>query len=132
MNVTFHWKMRFSDDAIPYAISDALSNDGLDFIGCLFSDSGGAKYDDPVYVELLEGGIYGIELVKKGGVKYFDWCLSYWGAEFEENMARVYSLCDENFFINVKLDDFEKVLIDWKKFVSKGPLDNNAKDTLDA
>ncbi|WP_414500478.1 hypothetical protein [Zymobacter sp. IVIA_12111.31 C1] len=121
MNVTFHWRVIFSYDVVPYAISDALSNDGLDFIGCLFSDSGGARYDDPVYMGLLEDGICGIELVKKGDIKYFDWSLSYWGAEFEENMAKIYSLCDDNFFINIKLYDFEKALIDWKKFISKGP-----------
>lgn len=121
MNVTFYWRKRFSDDVIPCASSDILSNNGLDFINCLFSDNGGGRFDDPVYLGLLDDGVSGIASVKKGDVKYFDWCLNYWGAEFEENMAKIYSLCDENFFIIVKLKDFEKALIDWKKFILKGP-----------
>lgn len=117
MNIDFYWWERFPGDIVPGASSDVLSDSGMDYIDCLFCDSGGIKFDDPIYLDLLDEGIHGVEQIKKREIDYFDWCLSYWGAELEKGQAKIYSLCDEDFFAMVDLDDFEKALKEWKYFV---------------
>lgn len=84
---------------------------------CLLSDDGGLGYKQ--LIEDVDKGIYEVNLIKEGKSKTFDWALHSWGAVLGPRKVKIYSLYDEDYFVMMGFNDFEKVLKGWRKFMSK-------------
>jgi len=102
----------------PNCRSDILSNDGVDFLACLFTDHGGQKYQDSI--PWLNEGLFRVEAIKFGAVDSSDWSRDSWGVELKDGAAKIYSLYDEDYFSVITIDEFERALIGWKEFLLAG------------
>ncbi|MBD9679977.1 hypothetical protein IB274_24940 [Pseudomonas sp. PDM18] len=68
----------------------------------------------------LDEGLSKVELVRRGTVENSDWSRESWGVKLSGNIARIYSLYGDEYFLNMNIDDFEKALLDWKRFILAG------------
>lgn len=95
--------------------SDVLGGDGIDFLACLLTDHGGQKYESTI--AWLDEGLSRISSVRSGAIDSCDWSRDSWGVELKNEGAKIYSLYDEDFFLVIAIDDFEKSLLEWKNFI---------------
>ncbi|WP_245002914.1 hypothetical protein [Stutzerimonas stutzeri] len=114
MKIRYFWSGE-SDNKEPGCQSDVLSVDGLDLLACLFTDHGGQKYESSI--AWLDEGLSRVNQVRGGAIECSDWSRDSWGVELRNGMARVYSLYDEDCSATIALDDFERALLGWKRFI---------------
>lgn len=114
MRICFFWDEE--DGAfVPNCQSDITSESGVDFLACLFTDHGGQSYESSM--PWLDEGLSRILSVKHGVVKNIDWSRDSWGVELNQRYAKIYSLYDEEYFSVISLEEFEKALTGWRKFI---------------
>ncbi|MCE0917623.1 MULTISPECIES: hypothetical protein [unclassified Pseudomonas] len=114
MEIVFFWSGEGSDRE-PGCRSDVLGRDGIDFLACLLTDHGGQKYESTI--AWLDEGLSRVGLVRSGTIGSCDWSRDSWGVELKGQVAKIYSLCDEGCCFVLSINDFEKALLDWKKFI---------------
>ena len=68
-------------------------------------------------ISWLDEGLSRIISVKNAEKDFTDWVRETWAADISINEVKVYSLHDEEFAVTIGLDDFEKALLGWRKFV---------------
>lgn len=99
----------------PCCRSDVLGRDGIDFLACLLTDHGGQKYESTI--AWLDEGLSRVSSVRSGAIDSCDWSRDSWGVELKAESAKIYSLYDEDCFLVMAIDDFEKSLLDWRNFI---------------
>lgn len=52
-----------------------------------------------------------------GQIEVVDWSRDAWGVILAGKLAKIYSLHEGAYFLDVALEDFEGVLRAWKKFI---------------
>lgn len=114
MEICFFWD---DEDGVyvPNCRSNVLNENGVDFLACLFTDHGGLKYENSI--PWLDEGLSRILLVKDGVLKKTDWSRDNWGVELSQSSAKIYSLYDEDYFSIINIDEFEKALTGWRRFI---------------
>ena len=117
MNVEFFWIEDHSRKE-PYLKTNIKNDKGFDLLAFLLSDDGGMGYK--LSIEDIDDGLRGVNLIKEGALKKFDWARHSWGAVLEIKEVKVYSLYDEDYFIIMSFNDFEKILKEWRKFILDG------------
>ncbi|WP_325435887.1 hypothetical protein [Pseudomonas nitroreducens] len=70
----------------PNCRSDVLSNGGVDFIVCLFTDHGGWKYQDSI--SWIDEGLSRVKAVKIGAIDGSDWSRDSWGVELKRGRQK--------------------------------------------
>jgi hypothetical protein len=119
--IKFLWKKQHNEYS-PTAESGFIGKDGIDMLSCLLMDNGGQNYMQTI--PWVDEGLVRIGLVKKGVLTFSDWARDSWGIDFTKDMAKIYSLYDNNCSIELKIEQFEEVLSKWRKFLLEGPKDN--------
>ncbi|MCP8463126.1 hypothetical protein NK553_04115 [Pseudomonas sp. ZM23] len=117
MEIIFFWEGD-GGSREPNCRSDVLSDEGVDLLACVLTDHGGQGYGSTI--GWLDEGLSRVELVKRGAVESSDWSRECWGVGLSGETARIYSLYDEDYFSNMSIDDFEKALLGWKRFILAG------------
>ncbi|QXI29955.1 hypothetical protein [Pseudomonas vanderleydeniana] len=117
MKIDFFWGEYFGRMA-PHCSSDVCNEAGIDLLACLLMDDGGIPYFETV--PWLDHGLSLIQQIRNGGSKQGDWARDCWGAILSVERVRIYSLYDENYFVDMSLDDFEQALLGWKGFIVSG------------
>lgn len=114
MKVEFFWIEEHSKKE-PYLKTNIKNDEGVDLLAIVLSDDGGLGYKQSV--EDIDTGIHGVNLIKEGESEHFDWARHSWGVVLGIKEAKIYSLYDENYFVIMDFNDFEKVLKEWRKFI---------------
>ncbi len=117
MELSFFWDDSFGRP-FPNCRSSVRNEAGVDLLSCLLIDDGGIPYLETV--PWLDHGLSLIQQIRTGGSTQGDWGRECWGAILNVERVRIYSLYDENYFIDMSLDDFERALSEWKKFIVSG------------
>lgn len=117
MKVNFFWN-EVGDGREPSCHSDVIGIDGVDFLSCLLSDNGGQQYKDTV--KWLNEGLSRIQAVKYNAVSIAEWIRDSWGAELSGEMAKIYSLYDDDYFEVISIDDLEEAIVMWREFLCAG------------
>ncbi|ARH12322.1 hypothetical protein HW10_30035 [Pseudomonas aeruginosa] len=68
----------------------------------------------------LDEGLSRVNQIRRGAIECSDWSRDSWGVELRNGMARIYSLYDEDCSAAIALDDFERALLGWKRFICSG------------
>ncbi|MEN1626974.1 hypothetical protein AAIH53_33395, partial [Pseudomonas aeruginosa] len=76
---------------------------------------GGQKYESSI--AWLDEGLSRVNQIRRGAIECSDWSRDSWGVELRNGMARIYSLYDEDCSAAIALDDFERALLGWKRFI---------------
>ncbi|WP_350403454.1 hypothetical protein ABCR88_21160 [Pseudomonas sp. W17] len=92
-----------------------LNGDGVDLIACLLMDDGGQPYLETV--PWLDEGLDKIRQISRDQIEVIEWSRDAWGVVLAGKVAKIYSLYDETYFLDVTLEDFEGALLGWKKFI---------------
>lgn len=114
MKAEYYWSVQ-NGRSEPCCKSDVLSGDGIDLLGCLLTDNGGQRFENTVV--WLDEGLYRLGQVRRGEADLCYWSRDSWGVELTCGFAKIYSLYDENCNATIALDDFEKALSAWAKFI---------------
>lgn len=99
----------------PCCRSGVLNGDGVDLIACLLMDDGGQTYLETV--PWLDEGLDKIRQISRDQIEVIEWSRDAWGVVLAGKVAKIYSLYDETYFLDVTLEDFEGALLGWKKFI---------------
>ncbi|PYC02188.1 hypothetical protein DMX09_18265 [Pseudomonas protegens] len=65
----------------------------------------------------LDEGLDKIRQVSRGQIEVVEWSRDAWSVVLAGKVAKIYSLYDETYFLDVTLEDFEGALLGWKKFI---------------
>ncbi|MGY4523817.1 hypothetical protein [Pseudomonas sp. TE21394] len=114
MKIIFFWDGE-GNTREPCCRSDVLGRDGIDFLACLLTDHGGQRYESTI--AWLDEGLSRVASVRSGAISSCDWSRDSWGVELNDGVAKIYSLYDEDYSSIMAIDDFEKALLDWNKFI---------------
>lgn len=114
MKMIFFWDGE-GNTREPCCRSDVLARGGIDFLAYLLTDHGGQKYESTI--AWLDEGLSRVASVRSGAINSCDWGRDSWGVELKYGFAKIYSLYDEDYFSVMAIDDFEKVLLNWKKII---------------
>ncbi len=114
MKIRYFWTGE-GENKEPSCQSDVLSDDGIDLLACLFVDHGGQKYESSI--AWLDEGLSRVNQIRRGAIECSYWSRDSWGVELRNGMARIYSLYDEDCSAAIALDDFERALLGWKRFI---------------
>ncbi|NWB29034.1 hypothetical protein [Pseudomonas gingeri] len=117
MKLSFFWGWSFGELA-PRCTTGVCNEDGVDLLACLLLDGGGAPYLEAA--PLIDNGLLSIQRVRTESLKESEWIRECWGAVFSVERVRISSLYDENYFVDMDLDDFERALSEWKSFIVSG------------
>ncbi|AIJ46587.1 Protein involved in mRNA turnover and stability [Comamonas testosteroni TK102] len=116
MKVSFFWIFS-QDEKYPDCCTDIISEDGVDILACLLNDDGGQGYKNSI--EWIDYGISKINKVIGNELKDFSWDRDSWGVNLRDDMAVIYSLLDDEYFVTMKINDFYDVLLRWRDFLNE-------------
>ncbi|MFJ1299581.1 hypothetical protein ACILG0_06405 [Pseudomonadota bacterium AL_CKDN230030165-1A_HGKHYDSX7] len=115
MEVIFFWNGE-GDTREPGCVSSMLSQSEIDFLACLLTDHGGQNYRNTI--GWLDEGLSRVTAVRSGVVKSSDWSRDSWGVSLEGKVAKIYSLYDEECYLALAIQEFERILLGWRDFIS--------------
>lgn len=81
-------------------------------------DDGGIPYLETV--PWLDQGLLVVSSVRSGEIRDGEWGRDCWGANLNLDRVRIYSHYDENYFVDMNIDNFESALSEWKEFILSG------------
>lgn len=118
MKIDFFWE-DLSGVLSPCCQSPFVNEDDVDLLACVLTDDGGCGYMNSI--SWITEAINKISEIKQQEISSYDWDRESWGVRLSVPNAIVYSLYDENYNLVISLDNFESILLAWRKFISEDP-----------
>lgn len=114
MKINFYLEESMGDPT-PWCSTDVGGANDVDLLACLLLDDGGLPLE--CTISWLDEGLSRIISVKNAEKVFTESVRETWTADISISEVKVYSLHDEEFAVTISLDDFEKALLGWRKFV---------------
>lgn len=128
MEITFSWIKDGFGELIPNCTSNEMNANSVSPLACLLLDNGGCNYTESI--NWLEKGLEMARQVGEGVIDSSDWSRDAWAADLMVGGVKIYSMYDETCFEYVTLNSFRKVLLAWRNFIAKKPIDNEEEKII--
>ncbi|WP_417362784.1 hypothetical protein [Gallaecimonas pentaromativorans] len=92
-----------------------MSEDGIDVLGCLFTDNGGLSVESAL--SWIIEGLKRVDAVSSGSSDSQCWDREVWGAHINVNTVKVYSLLDDSCSAVLDTSVFQAALNEWKNAI---------------